>query len=74
MDFTWFTWITLIGPLLQRQTNKVSLTYFILVMVTAQGISSQIPVYKDEMRSHLSQENSAAQNQVNGVLRNIKRV
>lgn len=48
--------------LLQRQTNKVSLTYFILMMVTAQGTSSQIPVYKDEMRSHLSQENIAAQN------------
>lgn len=27
-------------------------------MVTAQGTSSQIPVYKDEMSSQLSQENS----------------
>lgn len=32
------------------------------MMVTAQVTSSQIPLYKDEVRPHLSQENDAAQN------------
>jgi len=36
----------------------MSLTYLILILVTAGGTSSQIPVCKDEMRSRLSQENS----------------
>ena len=58
MDFTYFTWITRIGLFPQRQTNKMSLTYLILILVTAGGTSSQIPVCKDEMRSRLSQENS----------------